>query len=87
MTRTKIPDEDYNKNWRSLLAEFHDIDHKAKDAKEKYTALKEKVNSINPLTISQSQGIKDRCNNAINGTYNFGDMAKSEAYDAKANKK
>ena len=73
MNKSKIPDEDYNKNWQGLLAEFKSIDHIKPNAKEKYAALREKVNGVKPLTISQSNGIKDRTNNAINGTYNFGD--------------
>lgn len=65
----KIPDEDYNKNYRSLLAEFHAIEIDSKGAKEKWEALKEKAKGVNPLSARQLAGIIERCNNAINGEY------------------
>jgi hypothetical protein len=70
--------------WGELLFEFKSIERTDKTA---YEALKEKTKLTVGLTTSQKAGIIDRCNNILNGKYNFGDMQKSTAYDAKANKK
>lgn len=84
MNKTKIPDEDYNKNFQALLSEFQSIDAKKKDAKEKYAALKEKVKGVYPLSYTQRAAIEQRCDNAINGTYNFGEHNyKANEYDQK----
>lgn len=66
MNKAKIPDEDYNKNFQALLAEFHSI---KQGENKKYGALYEKVNSVNPLSPAQSSGIKERCRHAISGEY------------------
>jgi hypothetical protein len=67
-----------------LLSEFKEISRTDKKA---YSELIEKARLSASLTNAQRSAVIGRCNNVLNGTYNFGDMAKSEAYDAKANKK
>lgn len=74
----KLPDEDYNKNYRSLLAEFNAIEIDSKGAKEKWEALKEKAKGVNPLSARQLAGIIERCNNAIKGEY--GNTKRPEHY-------
>jgi hypothetical protein len=70
--------------WGELLFEFKSIE---RADKKSYTELIDKAKNTAALTPPQRSAIIARCNNVLNGTYNFGDMAKSEAYDAKANKK
>lgn len=58
-------DELCNQNWQALLSEFKSINSESKDAKEKYSALKEKIKGTNPLGIRQTELLIYRCNNYV----------------------
>lgn len=70
MQQKKFHDQQCGDNWDVLLQEFHKIEaNPTKDFKSKLEKLKEKAKNTVQLTTRQREGIIDRCNNVINGTY------------------
>lgn len=61
-------DEICNPNWETMLKMFHNINPESKDAKERFTQVKI-LSQSKVMTERQHEGIIDRCNNQINGTY------------------
>jgi hypothetical protein len=62
-------EEKCNQKWNALLKIFHGIKMDSPDSKEKYSQLKDLVKLDVDMTPRQKDGITERCDNAINGTY------------------
>lgn len=76
--KEKLSEADLECNYASLLTEFNDLWSKAPKDHTKFAALKNKAtNSL--MTFRQKDGIVERCNNAINGTY--GNTKRPEHYE------
>lgn len=70
MQQKKLNDQQCCDNWDALLREFHKIEaNRQKDLKAQLDRLKTKATNMAQLTIRQREGIIDRCNNVLNGTY------------------
>lgn len=67
-----ITDEMYNNKWASMLKTFKktvEDSPKAEKVKEILEQLKEAALNTNHLTPRQKEGIIDRCNNYLDGSY------------------
>jgi hypothetical protein len=71
-------DAEMSANWDKLLKEFHGLWEKSPKDLEKFELLKQKAKFVSMFS-RQTQGIVDRCNNVINGTY--GNTKKPEHYE------
>ena len=76
---TETPSEtDLECNYAFLLSEFNDLWSKTPKEHTKFAALKNKATNA-LMTFRQKDGIVERCNNVINGTY--GNTKKPEHYE------
>lgn len=69
---TIVTDAKINEKWQSMIKVFKaitDSNPPVEKVREKLVALKESATNTALLTPRQREGITDRCNNYLNGTY------------------